>query len=367
MSKLMVGQTTEASAASPKSLESPAESTTQLSLKDRMAILTGVAAQLNKDFGIKHSIVRLGDRVGRPMPSIPFGCPTVDKDVLGCGGIPRGRITELIGPESSGKTTIALEIVAQDQKAGGLCAYVDMEHALDPTYAAELGVDVDNLLVSQPDYGEQALDIVEALVRSKAVSTIVIDSVAALVPKAELEGDMGDSHMGLQARLMSQACRKLNGLAEKNGVTLIFINQIREKIGVMFGSPETTTGGRALRFYSSVRLDIRRKEVIKDGDVEIGHRIQIKAVKNKVGTPKKFTEVDLLYHKGLDREADLLTYAVRLEVVEKSGAWYSFKGERMGQGAENAKDYLKDPVLLKPVLAAIEVAEAKEKSVDEVA
>ena len=372
MSKLMVGQTTEASVASPKSLESPAESTTpltpmnQLSLKERFAILKVVEEQLNKDFKITDSIVRLGSRVGRPVPSIPLGCPTVDNDVLGCGGIPRGRIIELIGPESSGKTTVALEFVSQEQKAGGLAAYVDMEHALDASYAAELGVDVDNLLVSQPDYGEQALDIVEALVRSKAVSIIVIDSVAALVPKAELEGDMGQSFMGLQARLMSQACRKLCGLAEKNGVVLVFINQIREKIGILFGSPETTTGGRALKFYASVRLDIRRKEVIKDGDEETGHYIQIKGIKNKCGSPKRFTEVALIYHKGIDREADLLAYAIRLGVIEQKGAWFTVDGGRI-QGAEAAKQLLTVPNTKSKVLAAIKVAEAKEKSVDEVA
>jgi recombination protein RecA len=266
---------------------------------------------------------------------------------MGCGGAPCGRIVEIIGPESSGKTTMALELVAESQKAGGVAAYIDIEHALDATYAAKLGVDVDNLLVSQPDYGEQALGIAESLIRSELVSIIVIDSVAALVPKAELEGDMGSSHMGLQARLMSQACRKLVGVLEKSGTVLIFINQIREKIGVMFGSPETTTGGRALKFYSSARLDIRRVSDIKDGDRIIGHNMKVKAIKNKVGTPKRETILDLYYpgesaRVGIDRAGDLLGYAERLELIEKSGAWYSYKGERIGQGRANAGMFLRE-------------------------
>ncbi len=274
---------------------------------------------------------------------IPTGAISFDA-ALGVGGFPRGRVVEIFGPESSGKTTIALQVVAQAQKTGGMAAFVDAEHALDPGYAKKLGVDVDNLLVSQPDYGEQALEITEALVRSGAIDVLVVDSVAALVPKAELDGEMGDSHMGLQARLMSQALRKLTGTVSKSRTCLIFINQIREKIGVMFGNPETTTGGRALKFYSSVRVDIRRIAAIKDGDVMTGSRTKVKVVKNKVAAPFREAEFDIMYGEGISREGDLLDLAVNNNLLEKSGAWYSYKGERIGQGRENARQFLKDNV-----------------------
>lgn len=306
-----------------------------------------VAAQVNKDWTTEHALVRLGSRVNKPIPSIALGAPTFDTEALGCGGIPRGRIIEIFGPESSGKTTLALAIVAEAQKMNELAAYIDIEHALDATYASKLGVDVDNLIVSQPDYGEMALGIAESLVYSGLVSVIVIDSVAALVPKAELEGEMGQNHMGLQARLLSQGCRKLCGVAEKSGTILIFINQIREKIGVMFGSPETTSGGRALKFYSSVRIDVRRIADIKDGDKIIGHDMKLKIVKNKVGTPKKEAVLGLYYPGeseivGFNKSGDLIDYAVGLELVEKSGAWYSYKGERIGQGRMNASVFLNE-------------------------
>jgi recombination protein RecA len=261
---------------------------------------------------------------------------------LGVGGIPRGRVIEVFGPESSGKTTITLQIIAEAQKAGGLAAFVDVEHALDPSYAKKLGVDIDNLLVSQPDSGEQALEITETLVRTGAIDVLVVDSVAALVPKAELDGEMGDSHMGLQARLMSQALRKLTGTVSKSRTALIFINQIREKIGVMFGNPETTTGGRALKFYSSVRVDIRRIAAIKDGDTVTGNRTKIKIVKNKVAAPFREAEFDIIYGEGISREGDVLDLAVANNIVEKSGAWYAYSGERIGQGRENTRTFLKD-------------------------
>jgi recombination protein RecA len=261
---------------------------------------------------------------------------------LGIGGFPRGRVVEIFGPESSGKTTVALQVVAEAQKAGGMAAFVDAEHALDPIYAKKLGVDVDNLLVSQPDYGEQALEIAEALVRSNAIDVLVVDSVAALVPKAELEGEMGDSHMGLQARLMSQALRKLTGIVAKSRTCLVFINQIREKIGVMFGNPETTTGGRALKFYSSVRVDIRRIAAIKDGEQVVGNRTKVKVVKNKTAAPFREAEFDIMYGEGISREGDLIDLGVARNIVEKSGAWFSYKGERIGQGRENVKQFLKE-------------------------
>jgi recombination protein RecA len=260
----------------------------------------------------------------------------------GVGGVPRGRVIEVFGPESSGKTTISLQIIAEAQKAGGLAAFVDAEHALDPAYAKKLGVDIDNLLISQPDYGEQALEIVEALVRSGAIDVLVVDSVAALVPKAELDGEMGDSHMGLQARLMSQALRKLTGTVSKSRTCLIFINQIREKIGVMFGNPETTTGGKALKFYASMRIDIRRIGAVKEGDVVVGSRTKVKIVKNKVAAPFRDAEFDILYGEGISREGDALDLAVLHGIVDKSGAWYSFQGERVGQGRENVRAYLKE-------------------------
>ena len=300
-------------------------------------------AQIEKQFG-KGSIMRLGSKEAIvPIAVIPTGAISFDA-ALGVGGFPRGRVVEIFGPESSGKTTIALQVVAQAQKTGGMAAFVDAEHALDPGYAKKLGVDVDNLLVSQPDYGEQALEITEALVRSGAIDVLVVDSVAALVPKAELDGEMGDSHMGLQARLMSQALRKLTGTVSKSRTCLIFINQIREKIGVMFGNPETTTGGRALKFYSSVRVDIRRIAAIKEGDVVTGSRTKVKVVKNKVAAPFREAEFDIMYGEGISREGDLLDLAVNNNLLEKSGAWYSYKSERIGQGRENARQFLKDNV-----------------------
>jgi recombination protein RecA len=309
---------------------------------DRTKAIDLAFAQIEKQFG-KGSIMRLGSKEIVPIAVIPTGAISFDA-ALGVGGFPRGRVVEIFGPESSGKTTIALQVVAQAQKAGGMAAFVDAEHALDPGYAKKLGVDVDNLLVSQPDYGEQALEITEALVRSGAIDVLVVDSVAALVPKAELDGEMGDSHMGLQARLMSQALRKLTGTVSKSRTCLIFINQIREKIGVMFGNPETTTGGRALKFYSSVRVDIRRIAAIKEGDVMTGSRTKVKVVKNKVAAPFREAEFDIMYGEGISREGDLLDLAVNNNLLEKSGAWYSYKGERIGQGRENARQFLKDNV-----------------------
>ncbi len=308
-------------------------------------------SQIEKQFG-KGSIMRLGSKEAIvPIAVIPTGAISFDA-ALGVGGVPRGRVVEIFGPESSGKTTIALQIIAEAQKAGGMAAFVDAEHALDPIYAKKLGVDVDNLLVSQPDYGEQALEIAEALVRSGAIDVLVVDSVAALVPKAELDGEMGDSHMGLQARLMSQALRKLTGTVSKSRTCLIFINQIREKIGVMFGNPETTTGGRALKFYSSVRIDIRRIAAIKEGDMVTGSRTRVKIVKNKVAAPFREAEFDILYGEGISREGDLIDLAVNNNIIEKSGSWFSYKGERIGQGRENARAFLKEN---KDVLARIDV------------
>jgi recombination protein RecA len=298
-------------------------------------------SQIEKQFG-KGSIMRLGSKEAIvPISVISTGAISFDS-ALGVGGFPRGRVVEVFGPESSGKTTITLQVIAEAQKTGGMAAFVDAEHALDPIYAKKLGVDVDNLLVSQPDYGEQALEITEALVRSGAIDVLVVDSVAALVPKAELDGEMGDSHMGLQARLMSQALRKLTGTVSKSRTCLIFINQIREKIGVMFGNPETTTGGRALKFYSSVRVDIRRIAAIKDGDAVVGSRTKIKIVKNKVAAPFREAEFDIMYGEGISREGDMLDLAANSNIVEKSGSWFSYKNERIGQGRENAKMFLKE-------------------------
>src|SRR5690242_11772666 len=298
-------------------------------------------SQIEKQFG-KGSIMRLGSKEAIvPISVISTGAISFDA-ALGVGGFPRGRVVEVFGPESSGKTTITLQVIAEAQKAGGMAAFVDAEHALDPQYAKKLGVDVDNLLVSQPDYGEQALEITEALVSSKAIDVLVVDSVAALVPKSELDGEMGDSHVGLQARLMSQALRKLTGTVSKSGTCLIFINQIREKIGVMFGNPETTTGGRALKFYSSVRVDIRRIAAIKDGDQVVGSRTRVKIVKNKTAAPFREAEFDMMYGEGISREGDMIDLGVLHNLVEKSGAWFSYKGERIGQGRENAKQFLKE-------------------------
>jgi recombination protein RecA len=331
--------------------------------EDRSHAIDVALAQIEKQFG-KGSIMRLGAKGPIvPIAVIPTGSISFDA-ATGVGGVPRGRVVEVFGPESSGKTTICLQIIAEAQKAGGMAAFVDAEHALDPAYAKKLGVDVDNLLVSQPDYGEQALEITEALVRSGAIDVLVVDSVAALVPKAELDGEMGDSHMGLQARLMSQALRKLTGTVSKSRTCLIFINQIREKIGVMFGNPETTTGGRALKFYSSMRIDIRRIAAIKDGDRVVGSRTKIKIVKNKTAAPFREAEFDIMYGEGISREGDMLDVAVERNVVEKSGAWYSFGGERIGQGRENTKNFLKEN---KDLSAKIELAVRKALGLDRAA
>src|SRR5712672_1149584 len=309
--------------------------------KEKLKAVELAVGQIEKQFG-KGSIMRLGQKGAiQPIETISTGAISIDY-ALGVGGVPRGRVIEIFGPESSGKTTITLQIIAEAQKLGGMAAFVDAEHALDPQYAKKLGVDVDNLLVSQPDYGEQALEITEALVRSGAIDVLVVDSVAALVPKAELDGEMGDSHMGLQARLMSQALRKLTGTVSKSRTCLIFINQIREKIGVMFGNPETTTGGKALKFYSSMRIDIRRIAAIKDGDVVTGSRTRVKIVKNKVAAPFRESEFDIIYGEGISREGDLIDLAVNNNILEKSGSWFSYKGERIGQGRENARNFLKE-------------------------
>jgi recombination protein RecA len=308
---------------------------------DRSKMLDAAIAQIEKSYG-KGSIMRLGSRdILVPVSVIPSGCLSIDA-ALGVGGFPRGRVIEIYGPESGGKTTMTLHVIAEAQKLGGQAAFIDAEHALDPVYARKLGVDVDNLLVSQPDNGEQALEIAQELIRSNAVDIVVVDSVAALVPKAELEGDMGDPQMGLQARLMSQALRKLTGIVSKSRTCLIFINQIREKIGVMFGNPETTTGGRALKFYASMRVDIRRIQAIKEGDRVVGSRTRAKVVKNKVAAPFREAEFDILYGEGISREGDLLDLGVEKGIVEKSGTWLSYGGERMGQGRENARVFLKE-------------------------
>jgi recombination protein RecA len=298
-------------------------------------------AQIEKQFG-KGSIMRLGQKGAiQPIDTIPTGAISIDY-ALGVGGVPRGRVIEIFGPESSGKTTLSLQVIAEAQKLGGTAAFVDAEHALDANYAQKLGVNIDELLVSQPDNGEQALEIVELLIRSNGVDVVVVDSVAALVPKAEIEGEMGEAQMGLQARLMSQALRKLTGAVSKSKTSLIFINQLREKIGVMFGNPETTTGGRALKFYASVRLDIRRIASIKDGDAVVGGRTRVKVVKNKVAPPFREAEFDIMYGEGISRTGDLLDLAVDKRIIEKSGAWFSYSGERLGQGRENAKQFLKE-------------------------
>jgi len=310
-------------------------------LKERARAIDLAVGQIEKQFG-KGSIMRLGQRGAiAPMEAISTGSISIDY-ALGIGGVPRGRVVEIFGPESSGKTTLALQVIAEAQRSGGMAAFVDAEHALDAQYAQKLGVELENLLVSQPDHGEQALEIVEVLVRSNSVDVVVVDSVAALVPKAEIEGEMGEAQMGLQARLMSQALRKLTGVVSKSKTTLIFINQLREKIGVMFGNPETTTGGRALKFYASVRIDIRRIASIKDGDQVIGGRTRVKIVKNKVAPPFREAEFDVMYGEGISREGDLLDLAVEKRIVEKSGAWFAFSGERLGQGRENAKQFLKE-------------------------
>jgi len=309
--------------------------------RERAKAVDLAVGQIEKQFG-KGAIMRLGQTGAiQPIDAISTGSISIDY-ALGVGGVPRGRVIEIFGPESSGKTTLALQVIAEAQKLGGMAAFVDAEHALDAAYAQKLGVDLDNLLVSQPDNGEQALEIVEVLVRSGGVDVVVVDSVAALVPKAEIEGEMGDAQMGLQARLMSQALRKLTGVVSKSKTSLIFINQLREKIGVMFGNPETTTGGRALKFYSSVRIDIRRIASIKDGDAVVGGRTRVKVVKNKVAPPFREAEFDVMYGEGISRMGDLLDLAVEKRIIEKSGAWFAYSGERLGQGRENAKQFLKE-------------------------
>jgi len=298
--------------------------------------------QIEKQFG-KGAIMKLGESTHLNVETIPTGALGLDI-ALGVGGVPRGRVVEIFGPESSGKTTVALHIIAEAQKAGGEAAFIDAEHALDPVYAKKLGVDIENLIVSQPDTGEQALEIAEALVRSGAIDVIVIDSVAALVPKAEIDGEMGDAHVGLQARLMSQALRKLAGVISKSKTTAIFINQLREKVGIMFGNPETTPGGRALKFYASVRLDVRRIESLKQGTEVIGNRTKVKVVKNKVAPPFKEAEFDIIYGEGISKEGNILDVAVNLDIVNKSGSWFSYNGQRIGQGRENAKQFLKENI-----------------------
>jgi len=307
---------------------------------DRDKALDVALANIEKQFG-KGSLMRLGDEAAVPIAAIPTGSIALDV-ALGIGGIPRGRVTEIYGPESSGKTTVALHIVAEAQRAGGTAAFIDAEHALDPTYAQALGVDINELLVSQPDNGEQALEIADMLIRSNAVDVIVIDSVAALTPRAEIEGEMGDSHVGLQARLMSQALRKIAGSLHRSNTSAIFINQLREKIGVMFGSPETTPGGRALKFYSSVRLDVRRIETLKDGTDAVGNRVRVKVVKNKVAPPFRQAEFDILYGVGISKEGSLIDFGVEEGIVRKAGAWYTYEGDQLGQGKENARTFLRE-------------------------
>ena len=341
--------------------------------QERQKHLDDAIRQIEKDHG-KGSILRMGERdAGIVTEAISTGSVSIDS-ALGIGGFPKGRVIEIYGPESSGKTTLALQAVAQAQKNGGMAAFIDAEHALDPIYAGRLGVDVDNMLVSQPDHGEQALQIVDVLVRSGAVDIVVVDSVAALVPHAELQGEMGDSHVGLQARLMSQALRKLTGQVAKSNCCILFINQIREKIGVMFGSPETTTGGRALKFYSSVRVDIRRMSAIKDGDAVIGSRTKVKVVKNKLAPPFKLAEFDVMYGEGISLEGDLIDLGVANKIVQKSGSWFSYAGDRIGQGRENVKRFLKTNADVRDRLerdvrkaVGLPVAEANEASADDAA
>jgi recombination protein RecA len=311
-----------------------------MALSERARMIMQTLIQMDKQFG-KGAVLQLGSRNAQPVSVISSGSVSIDA-ALGVGGFPRGRVVEIFGPESSGKTTLALHVIAEAQAAGGCAAFIDAEHALDPAYARKLGVDIDDLLVSQPDCGEQALEITGALVASGAIDLIVVDSVAALVPKAELEGEMGDSFMGLHARLMSQAMRKLTGALSRANTCLIFINQIREKIGVMFGNPETTTGGRALKFYSSVRVEVRRTATLKDGEQAVGNRTKVKVVKNKVASPFREAEIDIMYGEGISREGDLLDLGAEQGVVEKSGAWFSFQGEKLGQGRENARAFLKE-------------------------
>jgi len=340
---------------------------------ERSRAIEAALSQIDKQFG-KGSIMRLGSREKVDVPAIPTGSLSLDA-ALGVGGMPRGRVVEIYGPESSGKTTLALHVISEAQRRGGMAAFIDAEHALDALYAAKLGVDTDNLLVSQPDSGEQALEIAEVLIRSGAVDVLVIDSVAALVPRSELEGEMGEAQMGLQARLMSQALRKLTSIVSKSHTCLIFINQLREKIGVMFGNPETTTGGRALKFYASIRIDIRRIASLKEADVVIGSRAKVKVVKNKVAPPFREAEFDILYGEGISKEGDLIDLAVEHKVIEKSGAWYAYNGDRLGQGRENARQFLRENKDLRdqidarvrkglglPVLEKVEAAARPEKA-----
>ena len=332
-----------------------AEQLDEKKLAEKKKALENAIASIDKQFG-KGAVMKLGDNVGMNVDVISTGALGLDL-ALGVGGLPRGRIIEIYGPESSGKTTVALHVIAEAQKNGGEAAFIDAEHALDPIYAKALGVDIDNLIVSQPDTGEQALEIVEALVRSGAIDVIVIDSVAALVPKAEIDGEMGDSHVGLHARLMSQALRKLSGVINKSKTTAIFINQLREKVGVMFGNPETTTGGRALKFYASVRLDIRRIEAIKSGTEVIGNRTRVKVVKNKVAPPFRETEFDIIYGEGISRAGSILDLAVTYDIINKSGAWFSYQDQRIGQGRENVKTYLKEtPEIMNEVETQVRAA-----------
>lgn len=321
--------------------------------EEKMKALDAALANIEKQFG-KGSVMKLGESAANHnVESVPTGCMSLDV-ALGIGGVPKGRVVEIYGPESSGKTTVALHMVAEVQKRGGIAGFIDAEHALDPVYAKNIGVDIDNLYISQPDSGEQALEIAETMVRSGAVDIIIVDSVAALVPKAEIDGDMGDSHVGLQARLMSQALRKLTPVVSKNNCVVIFINQLREKVGVMFGNPETTTGGRALKFYASVRLDVRRIETLKQGGEVIGNRTRVKVVKNKVAPPFKEAEFDIMFGKGISSEGDLLDLAVNIGVVQKSGAWFAYNGEKIGQGRENAKIFLTDnPEVLADIEAKV--------------
>ena len=323
--------------------KAPGKSSQEINQKfssDRARALDAALGQIEKQFG-KGAVMKLGERSHMQVEIIPTGALSLDV-ALGVGGVPRGRVVEIFGPESSGKTTVALHIVAEAQHAGGTAAFIDAEHALDPSYAAKLGVDIDNLIVSQPDTGEQALEITEALVRSGAVDVIVVDSVAALVPKAEIDGEMGDSHVGLQARLMSQALRKLAGVISKSSTVAIFINQLREKVGIMFGNPETTPGGRALKFYASVRLDVRKIETLRNGTDIVGSRTRVKVVKNKVAPPFKEAEFDIIYGEGISKEGCILDMAVNMDVVEKSGAWFAYNGQRIGQGRDNARVFLKN-------------------------